>query len=176
MTNPLLSLAVLDTNDAKHRPYCAQIRSQGACGAFYFGFCRDRIKRACGSLSASSNPAPGIRSVSGRGGSDASGSWGAAPSVFWFLLYAQKERPGGEPYRLCTLQNQRDAVRRPQTFPRRAGKIKLYYGFCHQSLRHGCAVPPPFTQGRLWVGAMPLRYPYTWVAFGCAGRRDGAKS
>ena len=28
------------------------------------------------------------------------GSWGTAPSVFWFLLYAQKERPGGEPYRL----------------------------------------------------------------------------
>ena len=27
-------------------------------------------------------------------------SWGTAPSVFWFLLYAQKERPGGEPYRL----------------------------------------------------------------------------
>ena len=27
------------------------------------------------------------------------GSWGTAPSVFWFLLYAQKERPGGEPYR-----------------------------------------------------------------------------
>ena len=36
--------------------------------------------------------------LSGRGGSDASGSWGAAPSVFWFLLYAQKERHGGEPY------------------------------------------------------------------------------
>ena len=34
LTNPLLSLAVLDTNDAKHRPYCAQIRSSGACGAF----------------------------------------------------------------------------------------------------------------------------------------------
>ena len=37
--------------------------------------------------------------LSGRGGSDASGSWGAAPSVFWFLLCVQKERPGGEPYR-----------------------------------------------------------------------------
>ncbi len=35
--------------------------------------------------------------------------------------YAQKERPGGEPYRLCTLHNLRDAVRRPQTFPRRVG-------------------------------------------------------
>ena len=32
MTNPFLSLAVLDTNDAKHRPYCAQIRSQGSRG------------------------------------------------------------------------------------------------------------------------------------------------
>ncbi len=33
MTNPFLSLAVLDTNDAKHRPYCAQIRSQSSSGA-----------------------------------------------------------------------------------------------------------------------------------------------
>ena len=30
LTNPFQSLAVLDTNDAKHRPYCAQIRSQGS--------------------------------------------------------------------------------------------------------------------------------------------------
>ena len=30
LTSPFLSLAVLDTNDAKHRPYCAQIRSQGS--------------------------------------------------------------------------------------------------------------------------------------------------
>ena len=49
------------------------------------------------------------------------GSWGAAPSVFWFLLYAQKERPGGEPYRLCTLHILRDAFRRPQTIPCRVG-------------------------------------------------------
>ena len=33
LTNPFLSLAVLDTNDAKHRPYCAQIRSKVAAGA-----------------------------------------------------------------------------------------------------------------------------------------------
>ena len=45
-----------------------QIRSQGACGAFYFGFCRDRIKCACGSLSASSNPAPGSRCFGFPGG------------------------------------------------------------------------------------------------------------
>ena len=47
----------------------------------------------------------------------ARGSWGTAPSVFWFLLYAQKERPGGEPYRFCTLQNQCPAARRPQSWP-----------------------------------------------------------
>ena len=35
MTNPLLSLAVLDTNDAKHRPYCAQIRSKGSRGRIF---------------------------------------------------------------------------------------------------------------------------------------------
>ena len=43
-----------------------------------------------------------LESVSSRSLS-VKGSWGTAPSVFWFLLYAQKERPGGEPYRplLC---------------------------------------------------------------------------
>ena len=39
-----------------------------------------------------------LESVSSRSLA-ARGSWGTAPSVFWFLLYAQKERPGGEPYR-----------------------------------------------------------------------------
>ena len=39
-----------------------------------------------------------LESVSSRSLS-VKGSWGTAPSVFWFLLYAQKERPGGEPYR-----------------------------------------------------------------------------
>ena len=55
-----------------------------------------------------------LESVSSRSLS-VKGSWGTAPSVFWFLLYAQKERPGGEPHRLCTLQNQRDAARRDET-------------------------------------------------------------
>ena len=54
-----------------------------------------------------------LESVSSRSLS-VRGSWGTAPSVFWFLLYAQKERPGGEPYRLCTLHILRDADRRPQ--------------------------------------------------------------
>ena len=40
-----------------------------------------------------------LESVSSRSLS-VRGSWGTAPSVFWFLLYAQKERPGDEPYRL----------------------------------------------------------------------------
>ena len=61
-----------------------------------------------------------LESVSSRSLS-VRGSWGTAPSVFWFLLYEQKERLGGEPYRLCTLHNLRDADRRQQTFPRRVG-------------------------------------------------------
>ena len=38
-------------------------------------------------------------------------------ALFCFLLQEQKERPGGEPYRLCTLQNLRDAFRRPPILP-----------------------------------------------------------
>ena len=144
LTNPFLSLAVLDTNldfsGAKNpNPYCAQIRSQGsrrricptalrcpkkssrcslarffrplrvlrlaasatggarlrtpypspvagkgpsgqiaACSTHRLDsvtscnrFAGTKLKCACGSLSASSNPAPGMRSVSGREGSDA---------------------------------------------------------------------------------------------------------
>ena len=42
LTNPFQSLAVLDTNldfsqSKNPNPYCAQIRSQGACGAFLYG-------------------------------------------------------------------------------------------------------------------------------------------
>ena len=49
-----------------------QIRSQGACGAFYFGFSRNRMK--INTLSASSNPAPGSRPLAFRAGcTDASG-------------------------------------------------------------------------------------------------------
>ena len=39
-------------------------------------------------------------------------------TVFWFLLYAQKERPGGEPYRLCLCKRLRDADRRSQIRPK----------------------------------------------------------
>ena len=56
--------------------------------------------------------------------------------------YAQKERLGGEPYRLCTLHNLRNAE----------GEMKpgiVCVGNPSGSLRS----PPPFTQGRLWDGA-----------------------
>ena len=54
-----------------------------------------------------------LESVSSRSLS-VRGSWGTAPSVFWFLLYAQKERHGGEPYRLRLCKRLRDADRRLQ--------------------------------------------------------------
>ena len=38
-------------------------------------------------------------------------------ALFCFLLQEQKEGPRGEPYRLCTLQNLRDAFRRPPILP-----------------------------------------------------------
>jgi len=31
------------------------------------------------------------------------------------------------------------------------GEMKLCHSLCRQSLRHGCAVPPLFAQGRLWA-------------------------
>ena len=75
----------------------------------------------------------------------ARGSWGTAPSVFWFLLYAQKERLGGEPYRLCTLQNQRDADRRLQVIPRRVGvQIKTFYKSSRR--RQATTTPAPAGQ------------------------------
>ena len=38
----------------------------------------------------------------------------------------------------------------PLQNPRPAeSEMKLWHNLCHQSLRHGCAVPPPFAQGRL---------------------------
>ena len=42
--DPLTLKLRLDTNDVNIVRTAPQIRSQGACGAFYFGFCRDRIK------------------------------------------------------------------------------------------------------------------------------------
>ena len=42
--NPFDAKLRLDTNDVNIVRTAPQIRSQGACGAFYCGFCRDRIK------------------------------------------------------------------------------------------------------------------------------------
>ena len=42
-------------------------------------------------------------------------------TLFCFLLQEQKEGHGGEPYWLCTLHILRDADRRLQTIPHRAG-------------------------------------------------------
>ena len=42
--DPLTLKLRLDTNDVNIVRTAPQIRSQGACGAIYFGFCRDRIK------------------------------------------------------------------------------------------------------------------------------------
>ena len=42
--DPLTLKLRLDTNDVNIVRTAPQIRSQGACGAFYFRFCRDRIK------------------------------------------------------------------------------------------------------------------------------------
>ena len=46
-------------------------------------------------------------------------------TVFWFLLYAQKERHGGEPCRLCLCKRPRPAARRPQTRPQFAQQIPV---------------------------------------------------
>ena len=42
--DPLTLKLRLDTNDVNIVRTAPQIRSQGACGAFYFGFCRNQIK------------------------------------------------------------------------------------------------------------------------------------
>ena len=55
------------------------------------------------------------------------GSWGTAPSVFWFLLYAQKERLRGERCLLCLCKRLRDADRRDEIIT-----------FCRQPLSQPC--------------------------------------
>ena len=51
------------------------------------------------------------------------GSWGTAPSVFWFLLYAQKERPGGEPYRPSPFGDSATPIGDYKLSPRRVGVL-----------------------------------------------------
>ena len=81
----VLRLAASATGGARLRtPYPSPVAGEGpsgqiaACSTHRLGsvtscnrFAGTKLKCACGSLSASSNPAPGMRSVSGREGSDA---------------------------------------------------------------------------------------------------------
>ena len=67
----------LDTNDVNIVRTAPQIRSQGACGAFYFGFCRDRIKNQ--PYKRRLAPDPGGRRPSGRGVPTRYGSLGRSP-------------------------------------------------------------------------------------------------
>ena len=61
-------------------------------------------------------------------------------TVFWFLLYAQKERLRGEQCLLCLCKRLHGADRRDEIIT-----------FCRQPHSHGYAVPAPLTQGSLWV-------------------------
>ena len=117
------------------------------------------------------------------------GSWGTAPSVFWYGAPGGTQGPLGKggaaerwrvayPIGIATRHGAKPATTRtyksrpppgrrtgrhpPVTPPRcqattnwlrRKREIKLSHSIYRQSLRHGCAVPPPFTRGRLLVGA-----------------------
>ena len=67
----------LDTNDVNIVHTAPQIRSQGACGAFYFGFCRDRMKNQ--PYKRRLAPDSGGRRPSGRGVPTRYGSLGRSP-------------------------------------------------------------------------------------------------
>ena len=111
------------------------------------------------------------------------GSWGTAPSVFWYGVPGGTQGPLGKggaaerwrvayPIGIATRHGAMPATTRTyKSRPRRVGmltkpckrprrqattnwlrrkrEIKLSHSIYRQSLRHGCAVPPPFTQGRL---------------------------
>ena len=100
-------------------------------------------------------------------------------TVFWFLLYAQKERPGGEPYRLCTLQNQCPAARcppirpktfslgqvcmdreknRPTVFPLLRGRAPEFAGIRAEHLSdHGKSGKSPAVSGERFCWTGPVR-------------------
>ena len=75
--DPLTLKLRLDTNDVNIVRTAPQIRSQGACGAFYFGFCRDRIKNQ--PYKRRLAPDSGGRRPSGRGVPTRYGSLGRSP-------------------------------------------------------------------------------------------------
>ena len=75
--DPLTLKLRLDTNDVNIVRTAPQIRSQGACGAFYFGPSRDQIKNQ--PYKRRLAPDPGGRRPSGRGVPTRYGSLGRSP-------------------------------------------------------------------------------------------------
>ena len=120
-----------------------------------------------------------LESVSSRSLS-VRGAWGTAPSAFWYGAHGGTQGPLGKggaaerwrvayPIEIATRHGAKPATTRAyksRPSPGRRtvyafakgsatpiGEIKLNHDLYRQSLRHGCAVTPPFTLGRLLVGA-----------------------
>ena len=116
------------------------------------------------------------RSLAGRG------SWGTAPSVFWYGAPGGTQGPLGkggaaERWRVTPsvsgVTRHRAQPATTRTHKRNAsaasganyafakgsapptGEMILWHNLCHQS-SGSLRSPPPFTQGRLWDGALPL--------------------
>ena len=82
--DPLTLKLRLDTNDVDIVRTAPQIRSQGACGAFYFGPSRDQIKNQ--PYKRRLAPDPGSRPLAFRSGrTDASGSRGPPRVTFGYF-------------------------------------------------------------------------------------------
>ena len=87
-------------------------------------------------------------------------------TVFWFLLYAQKERLRGEPYSLCLCKRLRDAegekkllsftVNPSVSLAADSLSLRLGHGaalICHRHIIHyRAATSLPLIQGSLWGG------------------------
>ena len=88
--DPLTLKLRLDTNDVNIVRTAPQIRSQGACGAFYFGPSRNQIKNQ--PYKRRLAPDPGGRRPSGRGVPTRRGSRGP-PRVTFGYFSSQKSNP-----------------------------------------------------------------------------------